>query len=61
MPLRTKVHEFTECCDGVIKVLKDRPDLLTHKERLDLEVGITRIMSALVHADQTRQKGQGER
>lgn len=58
MPLRTEVAEFKKHCDAMIQIIKNRPELLTELERLDIEVSLTRVLSAIVDAQQKTNLGR---
>ena len=57
MPLRKEVQELRKVCDAMVELMKQQPALLTDTERLDIETSITRIMSALVQAEEALKKG----
>jgi hypothetical protein len=50
MSLRSEVNEFGKCCHAIITTLREKPALLKEPERLDIEVHITRVMTAVVEA-----------
>jgi hypothetical protein len=52
MPLRKEVKELQKVCDDMVALMKSQPSLLTDTERLDIETSITRIMMALVQAEE---------
>jgi hypothetical protein len=52
MPLRKEVKELQKVCDEMVALMKQQPSLLTETERLDIETSITRIMLALVQAEE---------
>jgi hypothetical protein len=56
MALRTEVAEFQKHCDAIVGILLKQPALLTDFERLEIETGVTRIMSALIQAQQARNR-----
>ena len=52
MPLRREINELQKVCNAVVALMKEQPALLTDTERLDIETSITRLMSALVQAEE---------
>jgi hypothetical protein len=60
MSLRSEVNEFGKCCRAIIETLREKPVLLKDAERLDIEVHITHVMTAVVEAiERTRPHRSG--
>lgn len=54
MQLRTQLAEFKRDCNLIIDLLKEHPEVLTDAERLDLETDLTRLMTTVVQAQQSK-------
>ena len=51
MPLRKKAEQLRLLCNQIIALLKDRPDLLSSMEGLQIETDVTRLMNAILQVE----------